>query len=229
MDDEDWRRLAVTMSALADTPIQIGTPPDFQLERLSVEATRLARESGLKLLLIDSLQWITVRGASDQMSAESILWRLKALAETLKISIIISANTEMRQEGVLTASPIAQLVHSDAIERVANVVIIVDRPDQDEREHPRAGEADLIVAKNRNGPIATVTVAFQGHYCRFVNMAYMMNGEYVGDYSIFPAESRKPGTLAITSADAQQPSSHDQKLYRKFLTAVPPAERWLIG
>ena len=219
MNDEDWRRLAVTMRALADAPIQIGTPPDFRIERLSAEATRLVRKSGLKLLLIDSLQWITGHEVPDRMPAEFILWRLKTLAETLKISIIISASAEMRQEGVLTASPIAQLTYSNAIERVADVVIIVDRPDQDDREHLRAGEADLIVAKNRNGPTATVTVAYQGHYCRFVNM---VDGEYVGGYSIFPAEPRKLGTLAITSPDAQQPSIHDQQLYRKFLDQIPP-------
>lgn len=222
MNDEDWRRVATIMSALAHAPIRISTPPDFRIERLSAEVTRLVRESGLKLLLIDSLQWITGREVPDRVSAEFILWRLKSLAETLKISIIISANAEMRQEGVLTASPITQLTHGDAIERVADVVIIVDRPDQDNREHPRAGEADLIVAKNRNGPTATVTVAFQGHYCRFVNMAYQVNGEYVGDYSIFPAEPRKPETLAIASSDAEQPSIHDRQLYRKFLDQLPP-------
>ena len=219
MNDDDWRRLAVTMRALADAPIQIGTPPDFRIEQLSAEATRLVRRSGLKLLLIDSLQWIIGYEVPDRMPTESILWRLKTLAETLKISIIVSANAEMRQEGVLTASPIAQLTHSNAIERVADVVIIVDRPDQDDREHPRAGEADLIVAKNRNGPTATVTVAFQGHYCRFVNM---VDGEYVSSYPIFPARPRKLGTLAITSPDAQQPSIHDQQLYKKFLGQIPP-------
>ena len=222
MNDEDWRRLAVTMSALADAPIQIATPPDFRIEQLSAEATRLVRKSGLKLLLIDSLQWVTGRDVPDRVSAESTLWRLKTLAETLKISIVISANAEMRHEGVLTASPIAQLTHSDAIERVADVVIMIDRPDQDDRQNPRAGETDLIVAKNRNGPTATVTVAHQFHYCRFVNMVQIVNGEPVGDYSIFPAEPRKLGTLAITSSDAQQPSSHDQQLYRKFLDQIPP-------
>ena len=109
MNDDDWHHLAVTMVALADAPIQIGTPPDFRIERLSAEASRLARKSGLKLLLIDSLQWITGYEVPDRMPAEFILWRLKTLAETVKISIIISANAEMRQEGVLTASPIAQL------------------------------------------------------------------------------------------------------------------------
>jgi replicative DNA helicase len=66
---------------------------------------------------------------------------------------------------------LADLRESDAIAQAADLVILLHREDAYERESPRAGEADLIVAKNRQGPVATVTVAFQGHYSRFVDMA----------------------------------------------------------
>ena len=59
----------------------------------------------------------------------------------------------------------------NSIEQDADMVILLHREDVYERESPRAGEADLIVAKHRNGPTTTVTVAFQGHYSRFVDMA----------------------------------------------------------
>lgn len=59
----------------------------------------------------------------------------------------------------------------NSIEQDSDVVILLHREDAYERESPRAGEADLIIAKHRNGPTATVTVAFQGHYSRFVDMA----------------------------------------------------------
>jgi replicative DNA helicase len=59
----------------------------------------------------------------------------------------------------------------NSIEQDADMVILLHREDAYEKESPRAGEADLIVAKHRNGPTATVTVAFQGHYSRFVDMA----------------------------------------------------------
>jgi replicative DNA helicase len=59
----------------------------------------------------------------------------------------------------------------NSLEQDADVVILLHREDAYERESPRAGEADFIVAKHRNGPTATVTVAFQGHYSRFVDMA----------------------------------------------------------
>jgi replicative DNA helicase len=212
MNDDDWRRLAVTMAAIANTPIQIGTPPDFGIERLSVEASRLVQESGLKLLLIDSLQWITGREVPDQAPAELILWRLKTLAEKLKVPIIITAHAGRPEGGILPVSPIAHLTYGDAIERVADVVIILDRPDQDEPDHLRAGEADLRVVKNRNGPTATVTVAFQGHYSRFLDMVS-------SDYPMFRAQPQaevRPDTPAEVQATA-----HDREFYRRLLEQLP--------
>ena len=66
---------------------------------------------------------------------------------------------------------VSDLRESGSIEQDADMVILLHREDAYERESPRAGEADFIVAKHRNGPTATVTVAFQGHYSRFVDMA----------------------------------------------------------
>jgi replicative DNA helicase len=65
---------------------------------------------------------------------------------------------------------LSDLRESGAIEQDADMVILLHRDDAYEKESPRAGEADFIVAKHRNGPTDTVTVAFQGHYSRFVDM-----------------------------------------------------------
>ena len=83
---------------------------------------------------------------------------------------------------------------------------------QREPESPRAGEADLIVAKNRNGPTLTTTVAYQYHYCRFIDMA---PNEH--EYPIFPAKPHEPENQASASSDVQQVSIHDRQLYRTFL------------
>lgn len=211
MNEEDWRKVAQVMAALADAPIRIGTPTDFQMEQLIAEATSLARKSRLKLLLIDSLQWIIGREAPAGVSAEFTLWRLKTLAETIRIPIIITAHAERQPEGFLTTNPIVQLTHNDAIERVADVVMIIDRPDQDEPESPRAGEADLIVAKNRNGPTATVTVAYQGHYSRFVDM---VSSEYPMFRPNTPEEANAPKEVQATA--------HDRNLFRRLLEQIPP-------
>jgi KaiC/GvpD/RAD55 family RecA-like ATPase len=201
MNDEDWTRLALVMTVVADTPIHIGTPHDFLMEDLDADVARLARESGLKLLLIDSLQWITDSEASSRVSVEFTLQRLKRLAEKVKIPIIITAQAERGQGEPLTTNAISRLVYHDAIERVADVIVMLHRPDQDELEHPRAGEADLIVAKNRNGPTATITVAFQGHYCRYVDMA-------PDEYSMFRRW--------------RQATTHDRGLFKWVLREMPP-------
>ena len=81
-----------------------------------------------------------------------------------------SRSTTRRSSAATTSSPTAIVVHN-SIEQDADMVILLHREDVYEKESPRAGEADIIVAKHRNGPTANVTVAFQGHYSRFVDMA----------------------------------------------------------
>jgi len=128
---------------------------------------RLVKESQLKLLLIDSLQWmIEVDDETAPWAVEATLRRLKKLAETEKIAIIITSHVlDFRNW-----APIDRFPYDNVIERFSDVAILLERPDQNEPESPYAGEANLIVAKNRNGPTATVTVACQLHYCRFVDM-----------------------------------------------------------
>jgi replicative DNA helicase len=196
MTEPEWARLASTISAFADVPIHIGTPADFTMEDLSVEVAQLVLSSGLKLLMVDSLESVADRETSGSAYAESVLRRLKKLAETLKIPVIVTAHAERFRErgGILTANPIDKLTHSAEIERIADLVILLHRPDQDELEHPRAGEADLIVAKNRNGPTAAITVAYQYHYSRFVNMV-------PAEYEIFPVAA--PAGASATAHDME--------------------------
>jgi replicative DNA helicase len=77
---------------------------------------------------------------------------------------------------------------SDAIAQAADLVVLLHREDALERESPRAGEADLIVAKHRHGPTATVTVAFQGHFSRFADMAARKPGDALLDLIESPWE-----------------------------------------
>lgn len=208
MNDDDWARLARTMSAMADAPLCIGTRQDFRMEQLIADATRYVQKAGLKLLLIDGLQWmINDSEPSTGIPPASALRRLKALAESLRIPVIITAHCERLQErdGTLIGDPIGKLEYGSLVEQIADVVIILHRPDQDDREHPRAGEADLIVVKNRNGPTATITLAFQGHYCRFVDLVS-------DEYALFRVEA--PAEAKATA--------HDRELYYRLMEQVPP-------
>jgi replicative DNA helicase len=201
MSDDDWGRLAREIKVIADSPIHIATPPDFGMEQVVGDVNRLVGEVGLKLLVIDSLQWITESEASAQISVEFILRRLKKLAETARIPIIVTSSAEKRGQAW---DPISQLMHSAAIERVADVVILLDRADQDERETPYAGEANLVVLKNRNGPTATVTVACQLHYCRFVDMG---PSEYLPGPTEYPYPPIElPDYLATREEPSEEPS-----------------------
>ena len=214
MEEKDWARLARVMTLLSDAPIRISTPSDFQIEQLSADVAALAKGSGLKLLLIDGLECVTHHDLPALVSEEFALWRLKRLAETLKIPIIVAAQAERTRKGVYMApNSIRQLKASDAIERVADVIIMLHRPDQDD-PLDRVGEADLTVAKSRNGPTATVTVAYQPHYCRFVSFQS-------DEDPLFPAESDKLRHVGSSGA-AQQASAHDIKLYRRFVDQLAP-------
>jgi replicative DNA helicase len=169
--DRERELLARAMSLIADCPIHIATPPDFEIERVSADVARLARQAGLRLLLVDSLQWMTEGASSGQAPVELGLMRLKKLAETAGIPIVVAAHAEKAYQGEDSLDPIAAIIHSDAIERVADVVILLERADQYEPESPYAGEANLIVAKNRHGPTSTITVAYQYHFSRFLDIA----------------------------------------------------------
>jgi replicative DNA helicase len=97
---------------------------------------------------------------------------LKLLAKEIEVPVIAISQLNRGPEQRTDKRPLlSDLRESGSIEQDSDVVIMLHREDKYEPESPRAGEADLIVAKHRNGPTATVTVAFQGHYSRFVDMA----------------------------------------------------------
>jgi len=100
------------------------------------------------------------------VAASDVFWDTVAEIESIGVQPVYDATVLGTHNFVVNGA----ILHN-SIEQDADVVILLHREDAYEKESPRAGEADLIVAKHRNGPTATVTVAFQGHYSRFVDMA----------------------------------------------------------
>lgn len=97
---------------------------------------------------------------------------LKLLAKELEVPVVALSQLNRGPEQRTDKRPqVSDLRESGSIEQDADMVILLYREDVHDKESPRAGEADIIVAKHRNGPTADVTVAFQGHYSRFVDMA----------------------------------------------------------
>ncbi|ACQ82413.1 replicative DNA helicase [Beutenbergia cavernae DSM 12333] len=174
MEDRDWTRLASTMSAVSDAPLFIDDSPNMSLMEIRAKARRLKQRHGLRLVIIDYLQLMSSgkRVESRQQEVSEFSRALKLLAKELEVPVIAVSQLNRGAEQRTDKRPqMSDLRESGSIEQDADMVILLHRDDAYEKESPRAGEADVIVAKHRNGPTDTIVVAFQGHYARFVDMA----------------------------------------------------------
>ena len=164
------------MPDVSAAPLYIDDGGELTLMNVCIKARRLKQRNGLRLIVVDYLQLMQSgsgrRGENRQQEVADMSRRLKLLAKELDVPIIALSQLNRGSEQRSDKKPVlSDLRESGAIEQDADMVILVHREDAYEKESPRAGEADLIVAKHRNGPTATITVAFQGHYSRFVDMA----------------------------------------------------------
>ncbi|UQA97880.1 replicative DNA helicase [Streptomyces halobius] len=176
MTDEDWTRLARRMPDVSAAPLYIDDSPNLSMMEIRAKCRRLKQRNELKLVVIDYLQLMqsggSKRAESRQQEVSDMSRNLKLLAKELELPVIALSQLNRGPEQRTDKKPmVSDLRESGSIEQDADMVILLHREDAYEKESPRAGEADLIVAKHRNGPTATITVAFQGHYSRFVDMA----------------------------------------------------------
>jgi replicative DNA helicase len=174
MTDDDWARLARRMGEVAEAPLYIDDSPNLTMMEIRAKARRLKQRHGLRLIVIDYLQLMTgnKKSESRQQEVSEISRALKLLAKELEVPVIAMSQLNRGAEQRTDKKPmLSDLRESGSIEQDADMVVLLHREDAYEKESPRAGEADFIVAKHRNGPTATITVAFQGHYSRFVDMS----------------------------------------------------------
>ena len=174
MREEDWTRLARTMGEVSEAPLFIDDSPNLSLMEIRSKARRLKQKHDLRLVVIDYLQLMTSgkRVESRQQEVSEFSRAIKLLAKELEVPVIALSQLNRGPEQRTDKRPmVSDLRESGSIEQDADMVILLHREDMYEKESPRAGEADFIVAKHRNGPTDTITVAFQGHYSRFVDMA----------------------------------------------------------
>ena len=172
--DSDWTKMARTMGELSDAPLFIDDSPNMSLMEIRAKCRRLKQRHDLKIVIIDYLQLMSSgkRVESRQQEVSEFSRALKLLAKELEVPVIAISQLNRGPEQRTDKKPqMSDLRESGSIEQDADMVILLHREDAYERESPRAGEADFIVAKHRNGPTDTITVAFQGHYSRFVDMA----------------------------------------------------------
>jgi replicative DNA helicase len=174
MTDADWNKLAAKMGVVSDAPLFIDDSPNMTLMEIRAKCRRLKQRHDLRLVVVDYLQLMSSgkRVESRQQEVSEFSRSLKLLAKELDVPVVAISQLNRGPEQRTDKRPmLSDLRESGSLEQDADMVVLLHREDAYERESPRAGEADFIVAKHRNGPTATVTVAFQGHYSRFVDMA----------------------------------------------------------
>jgi replicative DNA helicase len=174
LTDDDWTRLARRMGEVSNAPLFIDDSPNMSMMEIRAKCRRLKQRHGLKLVVIDYLQLMQSgkRVESRQQEVSEFSRALKLLAKELEVPVVAISQLNRASEQRTDKKPMmSDLRESGSIEQDADMVVLLHREELYERESPRAGEADFIVAKHRNGPTATITVAFQGHYSRFVDMA----------------------------------------------------------
>ena len=173
MTDQDWQRMARRSGELAEAPLYIDDSANLTMMEIRAKSRRLKQRHDLQLIVIDYLQLMTSgkRVESRQQEVSEFSRAIKLLAKELSVPVVALSQLNRGSEQRTDKKPmLSDLRESGSIEQDSDMVVLVHREDMYEPESPRAGEADLILAKHRNGPTAVVAVAFQGRYSRFSDM-----------------------------------------------------------
>jgi replicative DNA helicase len=170
---EEWRKLAEALQDLTTAPIFIDDTPGISVAEMRAKARRLKVQHGLDLLIVDYLQLVRGRGRPENRQTEvsQISRDLKNLAKELDVPLIALSQLSRASENRADHRPIlSDLRESGSIEQDADVVAFIFREEMYNPTEDNAGRAELIVAKQRNGPTGTVDLAFIKACTRFDNL-----------------------------------------------------------
>ncbi|WP_394237974.1 replicative DNA helicase [Niallia oryzisoli] len=174
LTDEDWGKLTMAMGSLSNAGIFIDDTPGVRVQDIRAKCRRLKQEHGLGMILIDYLQLILGSGRSGenrQQEVSEISRSLKGLARELQVPVIalsqLSRGVEQRQDKRPMMSDIRE---SGSIEQDADIVAFLYRDDYYDKESENKNIIEIIIAKQRNGPTGTVSLAFVKEYNKFVNL-----------------------------------------------------------
>lgn len=171
--DDDWPRISSTVSMLTDAPMYIDDTPGLSPAEMRARARRLAKEHGqLGLIVVDYLQLMQVPGNNENRTAEisEISRSLKGLAKELKVPVIALSQLNRGLEQRTDKRPVmSDLRESGAIEQDADLIVFIYRDEVYNENSPDKGTAEIIIAKQRNGPIGKTRLTFMGQYTCFEN------------------------------------------------------------
>ena len=183
LSDGEYSRVVQVAGDVSSAPLFIDDSPNLTMMQIRSKARRLKQSADLRLVVIDYMQLMSSgkKVESRQLEVSEFSRQVKLLAKELGIPVValsqLNRGPESRgsekESGNSTPKGrpmLADLRESGSLEQDADVVILLYREDMYKDKSERTGEADLIVAKHRNGPTGTISVAFQGHYSRFADM-----------------------------------------------------------
>ena len=177
MNRDDWGKVTGALTNLADAPLWIDDSASSTVMEIGAKARRLKRDRGLSLLVVDYLQLVVPthmgRGTNRQEEVSSISRGLKGLAKELKVPVLVLSQLTRAPERDDRKPQLSDLRESGAIEQDADVVLFINRPNfykTDLPEEDRA-KAELIIAKQRNGPTGSMNFVFLARHTRFEEAA----------------------------------------------------------
>jgi replicative DNA helicase len=180
LDDDDWPRLTSAINLLAETKLFIDDTPALTPTEVRSRARRLTREHGqLGLIVLDYLQLMQSPSSGDNrvQQISDISRGLKALAKEMNVPVIALSQLNRNLEQRPNKRPVmSDLRESGAIEQDADLIIFVYRDEVYNEDSPDKGIAEVIIGKQRNGPLGTVRLTFLGQYTRFENFAGVYSG-----------------------------------------------------
>lgn len=173
MEQGDWDRVAKVHERVVNSGLVIDDQPEYTLARLRSRLRAMARKAPARLVVIDYLQLMKAPAADTREQAiASITRALKMMAREFDVPIILLAQLNRGSEHRQDKRPVASDIReSGAVEQDSDIVILIHREEMHDKESPRAGEADLIIDKQRAGARGTVVIGFAGHYARGFNLA----------------------------------------------------------
>jgi len=182
LEAEDWTKLTMAMGSLSNAGIFIDDSPGIRVNEIRSKCRRLKQEHGLGMILIDYLQLIQGSGASAkenrQQEVSEISRSLKGLARELEVPVIalsqLSRGVEQRQD---KRPMMSDLRESGSIEQDADIVGFLYRDDYYDKESEKQNIIEIIIAKQRNGPVGTVELAFVKEYNKFVDLDHKYSAQ----------------------------------------------------
>lgn len=172
LTDEDFSRMSYAVGKLAHAKLTIDETPALSVTQIRSRARRLARKSGLAMIVVDYIQLARGTGDSREQEIASISRGLKGIAKELNVPVVALSQLSRKVEERSDKRPMmSDLRESGAIEQDADLILMMYRDEYYNPESIERGVAEVIIGKQRNGETGTVKLGFEGAYSRFVNLS----------------------------------------------------------